>query len=678
MNRSVSKTSLVEHTSAVLEKYGIQFAPGTDPDAKGRSDDDVYESGHSEVHSDKKDQPDDGSQKAGQSGVHPDKKEDRKNSPGHKPWVVGVSGGPDSMVLLHILSSGLHIPTVAAHINYGKRGADSDADEELVRTWCKQHAIPLEVYRVTDKADAADITDRLGTAEASSFDSGRTKSVTTDDALNAGGSTSSDFLKMGNFFLNKGNFQDQARKMRKIFLTTVMKKHRAQGIFLAHHQDDLIETVLLKMLRGASIEKWTGLHVVHYPWIRPLLKIPRENILDYARRHNIPFRIDSTNNESLYARNLLRNDVFPRLDSFFPGWQKNILRVSQSAQLHQSMLDYITTKVTDSTHPAFQRSGSGLRADPTDSKSKSGLSTQVDGDKAWPRVLDRSLWLELPEEMRIPVARNWIASQTGFSEWKRGEVDRLGDLEHIQTGKSVSVNRGRNIIRDRDYFVIVKYHERDIPGNFMEKKKLIEYPVIRIDDIYIYSGLSAARLPDTLNTKPSHTRSKGFPKLLIPDDVPASTAPVSSNTPIASGKKCKISGLEAEMVLIRQSNETSLQPDLLMVAGRFQPEIRTGMLQLVRNRLPNRLILRYWKHGDRIRPLGMQGEQSVARHLVNRGISSAIKKRAIVLVSFDGMILAVIFPHPLENGEMGTISEYARCQKKGEKTLTITQKHKHT
>lgn len=81
--------------------------------------------------------------------------------------------------------------------------------------------------------------------------------------------------------------------------------------------------------------------------------------------------------------------------------------------------------------------------------------------------------------------------------------------------------------------------------------------------------------------------------------------------------------------------------------------------------------IRLWEKGDEIQPLGMKGTQQVADHLTNRKISSIEKKQALVLQSFDGTIHAVIFPHELENSQIGTISEKAKCDDSTETTLCI-------
>jgi len=109
----------------------------------------------------------------------------------------------------------------------------------------------------------------------------------------------------------------------------------------------------------------------------------------------------------------------------------------------------------------------------------------------------------------------------------------------------------------------------------------------------------------------------------------------------------------------------------------YDPERKGTDLQLALNSLPEELLLRNWTDGDRINPLGMKGSQSVADHLTNRKVSAAQKKSTLVLVSFDGKVHAVIFPHCLDSGEMGTIAAQNRCRTEGQPVLLIKQSDHH-
>ncbi len=456
-------------------------------------------------------------------------------------YVAGISGGVDSMVLLYILSRLLKFQVVAAHINYGRRGAQSDADEELVTLFCREHNIAFEVHR--SKEDR-----KQEHAET-------------------------------------GNFQNQARELRRGFLLSVMRKYEAKAIFLAHHKDDQTETIFQKLLRGAAPEKWTGMKLMDPPWVRPFLEISKEELLQFAEEHAIPYRTDRSNLESNYSRNVLRNEVFPLFENAFPGWKQNIGRLSRSGQLHTAMLDYITGLTTLSLKTEFSK------------LTESDEPVMPGAEKQFTAALSRSAWFSLPAELRLPVARYWIEKQTGYTGWSRGEVSRLDDLKQLQTGKTILFNECFSVQRDRDRFVLVQ-----TPG-----------PVI-------HHVLSRSRL---------------------------------------SEKKEEYAGF-------------------IFKSSRYDSTLKTGVLQLAWEALPEKIILRTWKKGDHIRPLGMKGTQSVADHLTNRKISAVQKNESLVLVSFEGNVHAVIFPHRPDSGEAGTIAEHTRCHTERQRVLLIKKSDHHS
>lgn len=444
-----------------------------------------------------------------------------------EPVIAAVSGGADSMVLLWILAVAMKLDVVAVHINYQKRGMDSDKDEELVRQFCDAQQIRFKVFR----------------------DPGRGES--------------------GSSISKTGNFQQYARDLRQNILLSVKKQYKACAIFLAHHDDDQTETIFQKILRGAAPEKWTGMSPADPPWYRPLLQVTKGELLTFAGEHAIPYRTDATNRESIYTRNILRNEVFPILDRSFPGWRGNLRDVARAGMRQREMLDYLADQVVfpascpETTH----------RAD-----------------------MDRSVWMALPPGLRIPVARHWITQQTGYTGWSKGEVVRLSDLEHIPTGGRITLAPDIAITRDRDRFTVAGKS-----GKTMAR-------ILKLSDL-ARSGTTHA-------------------------------------------------GIQFSM-------------------DQFDANRKGTDLQLALNSLPEELLLRNWADGDRIQPLGMKGSQSVADHLTNRKVSAAQKKSTLVLVSFDGKVHAIIFPHCPDSGEMGTIAAHTRCRTEGQPVLLIKQSDHH-
>jgi tRNA(Ile)-lysidine synthetase-like protein len=174
-------------------------------------------------------------------------------------YVVAVSGGIDSAVLLDQLAS-QDAALVVAHVNHGIR-ADSDQDEELVRRLAKHYKLPFEATRLE---------------------------------------------------LGLGASEDLARTRRYEWLETVRVRHGAAAIATAHHQDDVIETMVINLARGTG---WRGLCSLRSTptRYRPLLGLTKLQVVDYALERKLEWREDSTNDDIRYLRNRVRYGTTPRL-----------------------------------------------------------------------------------------------------------------------------------------------------------------------------------------------------------------------------------------------------------------------------------------------------------------------------------------------------------------------------
>ena len=174
-------------------------------------------------------------------------------------YIVGVSGGSDSMVLLHLLNLNKQ-DIVVAHVNYKKRKS-SDDDQKLVEDYCREREIPCEVL----------IADPLP----------------------------------------KGNFQEQARKARYQFFQKLAEKYDAFGVVIAHHMDDHLETYLLQKESKRIPLYWGLKEVVQIDGlriVRPLLDFSKQDIISYAKEKGIPYGEDETNQLKVYKRNQIRHE----------------------------------------------------------------------------------------------------------------------------------------------------------------------------------------------------------------------------------------------------------------------------------------------------------------------------------------------------------------------------------
>src|SRR5690554_4816319 len=212
--------------------------------------------------------------------------------------IVGVSGGADSMALLYLVHS-LKLDALIVHINYGKRGEESDKDQELV--------------------------------EGMSFEWGF-ECVSLSLEMEEGA---------------KRNFQDWARTERYRIFRELKEVNDAAAILVAHHQDDQVETILHRLFRGSGVVAWQGMKVWDGELLRPFLNSTKQEILDYCAQHCIPFRIDASNLESDYARNFIRNNFGPKLTQFFPGWETNILALPKRAQITEQAIEALLGPISN-------------------------------------------------------------------------------------------------------------------------------------------------------------------------------------------------------------------------------------------------------------------------------------------------------------------------------------------
>jgi tRNA(Ile)-lysidine synthase len=189
--------------------------------------------------------------------------------------IVAVSGGPDSVYLLYQcidFKKTHNINIIAGHINHKLRAKESDLDENFVRDLCKKNHITFELCTLSK--------------------------------------------------IKKGNVEEEGRLGRYTFLENIRKKHGAKWILTAHHRDDNIETVLFNLIRGSFLSGIKGIaeadserHI-----LRPLLDLSKAEILKFLKQKGISFRIDKSNLDTAYSRNLLRHKIIPLFKKINPNF----------------------------------------------------------------------------------------------------------------------------------------------------------------------------------------------------------------------------------------------------------------------------------------------------------------------------------------------------------------------
>jgi tRNA(Ile)-lysidine synthase len=200
--------------------------------------------------------------------------------------LVAVSGGIDSVVLLDLLQrlgSDYGVSLHVAHLDHGLRGAASAADARFVERLAEEHGLPIHTSRL----------------EPSSL---------------------ADHRKHGP--------EGAAREARLAFLESVAAKIGARKIALGHTANDQAETILHRLTRGTGVTGLRGIPPVRPPYIRPLIKITRDEILTYARERRLTWRVDASNADTSFTRNRIRRRVLPELEAINPKAAEAICRGS--------------------------------------------------------------------------------------------------------------------------------------------------------------------------------------------------------------------------------------------------------------------------------------------------------------------------------------------------------------
>lgn len=221
--------------------------------------------------------------------------------------VIGVSGGPDSMVLLHIMNEfkeALGLKIVCAHVNHNVR-KESEQERIDLERYCKNNNIIFECIKIEN--------------------------------------------------WSRDNFHNEARMVRYNFFEEIIENYGAKFLMTAHHGDDLIETILMRIVRGSTLKGYSGFsRIVNkdgYKIVRPLLTITKDSIMDFVRDNNISYAIDSSNNEDHYTRNRYRHVVLPFLKNEESNVHKKFLKFSETLLENSS---YIDNEANKAIYKVFQ------------------------------------------------------------------------------------------------------------------------------------------------------------------------------------------------------------------------------------------------------------------------------------------------------------------------------------
>jgi tRNA(Ile)-lysidine synthase len=287
--------------------------------------------------------------------------------------VLAVSGGCDSMVMLDLFRQ-LEYDFVVAHCNFKLRGAESDGDEVFMHDYCGEHGIELHV-----------------------------KTFETRE-----------------FALQEGiSIEMAARELRYQWFYDLLDSLGFDYLLTAHHQDDLVETMLINLSRGTGIRGLSGIHPIRERLVRPLLFASREQLLAYATEKKVPFRNDSSNHEIVHHRNLIRHKILPLLEEINPSFKTNAAKTAailkETEKLYQAKVD--------EEHERFvSRDGSNLT-------------------------------LDLAYLQQSPFAETMLFEVLHPFGFNSGQVKEIGLAMSAEAGK-VFYSETHRLVKDREVFIL--------------------------------------------------------------------------------------------------------------------------------------------------------------------------------------------------------------------------------
>jgi len=280
-------------------------------------------------------------------------------------YVIAVSGGVDSIVLLDLLKQTPNLEIVVAHYDHGIR-KDSADDRKFVEQVAKERS--LEFYYVEGKLGSK-------TSEAT------------------------------------------ARAKRYEFLNKIKNETKSSAIITAHHQDDLLETAIINLLRGTNRRGLSSLQSSDI--LRPLLRYPKSDLVAYAKQNNLAWQQDSTNSDPKYLRNYIRLEIIPK---FTPKQRSSLLKIINGSQVSNRQIDNLL---------------SGLIAD----NSKDG------------QIL-RSWFTSLPHNIAREVMSSWLR-QHAITFDKTAIENLVIAAKTLDSGKSRDIDKRRILRVQGDYLALL-------------------------------------------------------------------------------------------------------------------------------------------------------------------------------------------------------------------------------
>ncbi len=298
--------------------------------------------------------------------------------------LIAFSGGPDSVFALHFFNKyklKFGIELLAFHINHSLRDKESDEDEIFCEFFCENLGIQFNSQKINVR----------------------------------------EFAKQ-----NKESIEEAARNIRYAELQKYAKEISATKIVTAHNLNDNTETVLLNLFRGAGLSGASGIPIIRENIIRPMLSTSKEDIIKFLNSNNIQFRIDSSNLESDFNRNFLRNEIIPKIkEKINPAIDLNLLKFSEIAKESNKIISNLAVDILEK-HTAKHEAGIAIY----------NTITAKNLDDIFANVL------------RVVIEKNFNVLPTSK------DIVQIKNLFNLQVGSKIDLSNNLYAIKEREYVLL--------------------------------------------------------------------------------------------------------------------------------------------------------------------------------------------------------------------------------
>ena len=510
----------------------------------------------------------------------------------YPPVLLAVSGGIDSMCMADLVLHSHHdLDFAVAHCNFHLRGEESDSDTAFVKDWCSVNGVRIHV---------ADF-------DTAAFASGKGMSI-----------------------------EMAARELRYGWFGSLCEDYGYAGVFVAHNANDNAETLLLNLLRGTGLRGLSGMGKVSFiPFrrspasgdapgqgiagaacgrtgdglslsgrearlFRPLLDFTRKQIEGYVRARNIRYRYDSSNSDSSYRRNRIRNEVFPILEKINPSFIKTLNREAGYFAGAQSLLEELVQDV-------FPMSGTTGRSDT--SVSEAGEEVRV----AVGTLLSRGNW---------PYMLYMFMEKYGFNSASIASVEKL-----LKTAGRQGMTFSGKIFRSDTHILVTASSElivRPLSALTSVVERAVSEPGFQEAGAQAGIGMPASGA--------ARTMCRTEDRYAVVHDMMATMSEESDGRADVTGPGTYRLGNAVFTVEVKPVG---------MIKSLKCPR---GTVMFDISGLPFPFVCRRWRTGDWLQPLGLHGRKKVSDLFTDLKFNAFSKKEAVILVRNvgDSHVMAVL------------------------------------